>query len=261
MTDRTDLEDLAGMMDDLVDLADITPPTSQLPAHHANTRDVLCAVCREPLPPVDDEPIVRYVAAGGLLAHLACWYADTDTDAGAWRLRLEMPTTYECQWCGRGLIAPDRPVKWCGPRCAQDAANDNRIAERRTARGTHHCEVCGEPFRPARSDATTCSARCRQRKRRATTKASRIPADPPEPGQHVTDPHRPVVRCREPGCPHAGRWSVPWCPPHWAAYRDHLRAEIDRAQIRQYSTQAPADGWPRPSASEPAANPGTGPTR
>lgn len=58
-----------------------------------------------------------------------------------------------------------------------DAANDTRRFERMmTRRSARDCEVCGDAFRPARSDASTCSARCRQRKRRANTKASRLAA-------------------------------------------------------------------------------------
>lgn len=39
---------------------------------------------------------------------------------------------------------------------------------------------------------------------------------------------RPIVRCAEPGCPHAGPWqgSRGYCPGHYRALLESLRATI-----------------------------------
>jgi hypothetical protein len=61
-----------------------------------------------------------------------------------------------------------------------------RIAARR---GEQVCEVCGKSFRPARSDARTCSPKCRQKKYR------RLRKDRSNPGRddhHDHDGHGDV---------------------------------------------------------------------
>jgi predicted nucleic acid-binding Zn ribbon protein len=67
-----------------------------------------------------------------------------------------------CGHCGRS-IRWGYPAGFCSDRCAYEAG---KVA-RRVDRKPRACEVCGEEFTPKRSDAKTCSDRCRQRLRRS----------------------------------------------------------------------------------------------
>ncbi len=90
--------------------------------------------------------------------------------------RLDLPRSAPCEGCGREIGWARRwwwgyasnPGVWvCSPECRRE--RDAR--RRRIEPKPKVCEVCGETFTPKRSDARTCSDRCRQRLRR---EASRI---------------------------------------------------------------------------------------
>ena len=52
---------------------------------------------------------------------------------------------------------------YCSQRCARRGEVARRVAAHAKARGSRTCPVCGEVFTPKRSDAQTCSHRCRTR--------------------------------------------------------------------------------------------------
>jgi hypothetical protein len=68
-----------------------------------------------------------------------------------------------CQQCGRptGVIPGRRP--FCSDRCTWSWYNAQRNSRRAAERLPKPCSGCGKPFVRTRSDATTCSAACRQR--------------------------------------------------------------------------------------------------
>jgi hypothetical protein len=79
-----------------------------------------------------------------------------------------LPSASRCEVC-------DREVAWLIWRqvrivvCSSACDRERRNARRRVAPSEKFCESCGERFVPKRSDARTCSARCRKR-------LSRMPA-------------------------------------------------------------------------------------
>ncbi len=91
-----------------------------------------------------------------------------------WTIEAMEETQHVCEGCRRVIYGP-KPARlyrggrvFCEPRCK----NKWRAAQQKEARaaqrqGVFRCEVCGKVFTATRSDVKTCSARCRQRKRRA----------------------------------------------------------------------------------------------
>lgn len=86
-----------------------------------------------------------------------------------------------------GKLLPGRPCEVCGheiawlhPRntsirvCSHDCAAERLNRRRRVEHEPRVCSVCDDTFTPTRSDAVTCSDRCRQRLRRARLSAERI---------------------------------------------------------------------------------------
>lgn len=77
------------------------------------------------------------------------------------------PDAEPCVECGRGVVViadarrnrVTRPLTICSAECRRERANDLR----RRKHEPRLCAACGEPFVPSRSDAKTCSNRCRQR--------------------------------------------------------------------------------------------------
>jgi hypothetical protein len=85
-----------------------------------------------------------------------------DCAGGAARGRPVRP----CSHCGRGVIRHRhaRPCYWvfCCRRC--EWQHRNRVRDQRAAKARQKvCVSCGEAFTARRTDATTCSAACRQR--------------------------------------------------------------------------------------------------
>jgi hypothetical protein len=73
-----------------------------------------------------------------------------------------------CAQCGRIMrLIWARGVEHCCDACKAQAYNERR----RVARKSVHREVCGSDFTPPRSDARTCSNRCRQTAHRARRRA------------------------------------------------------------------------------------------
>ena len=73
-----------------------------------------------------------------------------------------------CDHCERPMLLPDwsnHDVIYCSKQCRWSAQN----ARRAVAPYVHTCEWCGEEFTSTRSDARTCSDKCRQRPRRKST--------------------------------------------------------------------------------------------
>jgi predicted nucleic acid-binding Zn ribbon protein len=95
----------------------------------------------------------------------ACQACSVDLFAGErWKLRVE-----PCEICGRE-IAKLGWMHWPGGKervCSEWCRHERWKASRRVTHEPQPCIVCGEEFAPSRSDARTCSARCRQRLRRA----------------------------------------------------------------------------------------------
>jgi predicted nucleic acid-binding Zn ribbon protein len=71
-------------------------------------------------------------------------------------------TGSKCVICGTS-VAWYHPQAVCSPSCYRELRNQRR----RVQHTERPCAECGEPFTPARSDARTCSDRCRQRAHRA----------------------------------------------------------------------------------------------
>jgi len=145
---------------------------SHLPASSTRRRDTGtgddCLMCQGALS--RDIPVVR--VAPDRFAHLECYsglpfvlhpavvleFCAQDYGAHTWF----------CYYCNRPFVAPRRML-YCSTDCKVHAVNERRQAPR----STRTCSECGDTFKPARSDATTCSPRCRQRRRR---RLSRLPA-------------------------------------------------------------------------------------
>jgi len=83
-----------------------------------------------------------------------------------------LPVTLPCEVCGRAvawMYRPPRRVFVCSDACERERIN----ARRRVRHRPRACESCGESFIPTRSDAATCSDRCRQRLHRSRIAESR----------------------------------------------------------------------------------------
>ena len=91
-----------------------------------------------------------------------------------------------------GKLLPARPCEVCGheiawlhPRyssirvCSNDCAAERLNRRRRVKHEPRICPVCDETFTPTRSDAATCSDRCRQRLRRSRLSAEQITEETP----------------------------------------------------------------------------------
>ena len=71
-----------------------------------------------------------------------------------------------CVVCGRRLSTGGGSRAFCCDRCRWTYHNRLRGARMAARRAKRVCEVCGAQFTPTRSDAKTCSPRCRQKKYR-----------------------------------------------------------------------------------------------
>ncbi|MGI8556855.1 MAG: hypothetical protein ACR2ND_00855 [Solirubrobacteraceae bacterium] len=78
-----------------------------------------------------------------------------------------LPAAKPCEVCGHGVAWLVYRRRSRAHVCSYDCDTERRNRRRRIVRDPSVCPVCGEPFTPARSDAVTCSARCRQRLRRS----------------------------------------------------------------------------------------------
>ena len=73
-----------------------------------------------------------------------------------------------CEHCGREIrywdFSQPQPIpSACCAECRRLAANKRSPERRRVEHEPMMCAVCGEMFTPARSDANTCSGKCRQK--------------------------------------------------------------------------------------------------
>jgi len=136
-----------------------------------------CANCQRGLGP--DEPVWRTSISMGR------------SFFGGWRTTVA-PVCGECRWDSRNYGSPSpcegcgRPVynernsrvrflTFCCERCRRRAQAAWACEQRRRARSTRRCEMCGETFELTRTDAKFCSDACRQRayrQRRVTDNAS-----------------------------------------------------------------------------------------
>ena len=75
-----------------------------------------------------------------------------------------------CKHCGSYFyaLAWHKATRYCSERCWRDTQKERQKAPRRLPRVTAVCLACGTQLPgTARADAKTCSATCRQRRRRA----------------------------------------------------------------------------------------------
>lgn len=165
---------LDGLEDDYFTGIDVSHLGESSTGNRDNATDLeICIMCQRELP--RDIPVVRY--APDRLVHLEC-YGGLPLilhPVIAMELFIEDygDTTWICANCNRPFVAA-RPMLYCTTSCKVAAANDRR----RSPLSTCNCSECGDTFRAARSDATTCSARCRQRRARRITRESQIAAPP-----------------------------------------------------------------------------------
>jgi len=146
---------------------------------HTPVAERHCAACRAPLA---DQPVYF---PGGYYRDPLCatcaleagyqQYATRPYRRGVLLTRDEWQAQYAGVW-----LLPGRPCEVCGheiawlrPRnasirvCSYDCAAERLNRRRRAKHEPRVCPVCGEAFTPTRSDAVTCSDRCRQRLRRS----------------------------------------------------------------------------------------------
>ena len=74
---------------------------------------------------------------------------------------------WRCAWCGCRMIAHDVQgrLKYCRDSCKEQAVEERRQL-RQTETHSKRCAVCDETFLSKRSDAKTCSEKCRKRMQR-----------------------------------------------------------------------------------------------
>jgi putative metallohydrolase (TIGR04338 family) len=109
------------------------------------------------------EPAVEDIAPGELDTESPIAVTDTET------LTAATDADTRCLECGMHL-SPITPHKFCSDRCRW--TYHNRERRHRTADTREKtCEVCSKEFTAARSDAKTCSPKCRQKARRQRTRA------------------------------------------------------------------------------------------
>ncbi len=87
--------------------------------------------------------------------------------------QIYFPKPRPCEVCGQEVAFGLGKRSWRSPHlCSPECVVERQNAARRVIPTEKSCEVCGEKFTPKRSDAKTCSDRCRQalrrRKRQAT---------------------------------------------------------------------------------------------
>ena len=93
-----------------------------------------------------------------------------------------------CAGCGRIIrwsyaarpTSRENAGSYCSAACQYEASK----AARRVKPSQRKCKVCGKTFTPKRSDAKTCTDRCRQALRRRKRKPSRKPASAGDRGHH-----------------------------------------------------------------------------
>lgn len=140
----------------------------------ADSRDIECVICKQAIAGVVyfgriGRPVCADCAIEvkwqGLLASYARFDRDPpDRDENMPALRL--PTTSHCEACGRSMA-------WLNWRlatvtaCSWECRWERDKAQRRVVHEQKTCEACGEMFTPKRSDARTCSDRCRKRLQRS----------------------------------------------------------------------------------------------
>jgi hypothetical protein len=82
--------------------------------------------------------------------------------------------TRHCETCGREIRHWDysQPIpSACCAECKRLASNKRSRERRRVVHEPKLCAHCGEMFTPTRSDANTCSSKCRQKLYRDTRRA------------------------------------------------------------------------------------------
>jgi predicted nucleic acid-binding Zn ribbon protein len=89
-----------------------------------------------------------------------------------------------CVMCGKPLSKGGGSRSFCSDGCRSAYHNRLRGARIAARRGEKECAGCGKKFRPARSDARTCSPACRQKKYRNSN-----PDHPGHPDHHDRGDH------------------------------------------------------------------------
>jgi hypothetical protein len=82
---------------------------------------------------------------------------------------------YHCRQCDRPyltMVGKGRGPSYCSLRCWKAARKDRPRPSRAKKRTERACDQCGRPFLPKRSDARTCSIRCRVAAHRAVRHAT-----------------------------------------------------------------------------------------
>ena len=102
---------------------------------------------------------------------------------------------HPCGHCGRPVynaVGFDGHDVFCSERCHKEVRKARLRLRCAEARGTRTCPTCGKGFDPKRSDALTCSSRCRQkgyRQRRVTDNSPRaVRAPDSHNGEPATAP-------------------------------------------------------------------------
>jgi hypothetical protein len=143
---------------------------------------LICATCRKLL----GDPVYLFRVAGSngsifvdLHEHLvggdnlravcqACWAEHSSEKVFPW-----FGGDPRTCGCGTGIVCTAerfRTIGWfdaeraqsCSPLCARERRNAIAREGRLAARENRSCEVCGDPFTPARADGRYCSSACRQ---------------------------------------------------------------------------------------------------
>jgi predicted nucleic acid-binding Zn ribbon protein len=130
-------------------------------------RELVGAQAHDKLQAAFEETRVKDTPAE-LAMYAATIAAVTDTDTGPVATAVT-DTDTRCLECGMAL-SPGASRTFCSDKCRW--THHNRERHHRSAAGREKtCEVCDKEFTAARSDAKTCSPKCRQKARRASQRA------------------------------------------------------------------------------------------
>jgi hypothetical protein len=144
-----------------------------------------CADCGVPLGPADLVYRRRFAYWNGW-TH---WKRRAAVCVACLPARVRQREPEACENCGRPMIRDIYYPLVCSGRCDKAQVNKRsyekhreQISARRTQARAHvdhdaiPCAVCGKPFKPKRTDAKTCSNKCRQRAHRARQAAEPSPS-------------------------------------------------------------------------------------